>query len=160
MRDGNSIVSIPRNGSTSKEDHEKRRGRSAGPSKMNKRGRRSMSEPPAYIQKAKQMPEMNVVIEKLSQQEVDDLVLKLKLKGIICREVDSLNGKHAKTSIHYKEKSPPFEQNNNHFQILQYVNSMLLLTLSLEKKNKHKWLHQLYGIHHQSWIICAPNLAI
>lgn len=104
MRDGNSIVSIPRNESTSKEDHEKRRGRSAGPSKMNKRGRRSMSEPPAYNQKSKQMPEMNVVVQKLSQQEVDDLVLKLKLKGIICREMDSLNGKHAKKIIQYIRK--------------------------------------------------------
>lgn len=96
VRDGNDIIPIRRSESKSKEREKKRRSRSAGQSKtIGKCGGRSASVPPASVRTVNQLPECNVVIEKLSSQQIEDLVLKMKLKGDIRRaNLDHLNGEH------------------------------------------------------------------
>lgn len=95
MRNGNDIVLVRRNESKPKKKQQQQRGRSAEPSnKKNKIGRRSISEPPAYIQKAKQLPELNVVTENLSSHPISDMILKLKLQGNIRDNLNDLDRKH------------------------------------------------------------------
>lgn len=47
--------------------------------------RRSVSCPPAYIQMAQQLPRATVVLERLSQRQIDDLIEETQRQAIIGR---------------------------------------------------------------------------